>query len=57
MVDGLIEMFIGTPIGVFDPVLTLGVTGLYVAIGIYLQLGRRARLKKEQALMPVPIVK
>ena len=53
IVDGVIEQFIGTPMGVFDPVLTIGATGIYIVAGFLLQRGIRKRQLEEARVAPV----
>jgi RsiW-degrading membrane proteinase PrsW (M82 family) len=53
ILDGVIEQFVGTPMGVFDPVLTIGVTGVYIVLGYLLQRGIRKRQLEEARVAPV----
>ncbi len=48
-IDSIMQLAFGVPVPIFDPILTITVTGIYICIGAYLQLKMRDRLKT-----PVP---
>ncbi|HMK46330.1 MAG TPA: PrsW family intramembrane metalloprotease, partial [Methanocella sp.] len=48
ILDGIMQMVTHVPVPVFDPVLTLGMTGIYIILGVILQLKLGKRLKPQR---------
>ncbi|HMK47331.1 MAG TPA: PrsW family intramembrane metalloprotease [Methanocella sp.] len=48
ILDEIMQMFLSFPVPVFDPMLTLGMTGIYIILGVILQLKLGKRLKSQQ---------
>jgi RsiW-degrading membrane proteinase PrsW (M82 family) len=47
-IDSIMQIALGVPVPIFDPILTISVTGIYICIGAYLQLKMRDRLKSPE---------
>ena len=47
-VDSYVNITYGVPVPVFDPLLTISVTVIYICLGIYLQLQIKNRLKNKE---------
>lgn len=50
IIDAIMQTAMGVPLPVFDPLLTLGLTTIYIIIGVFLQL----RIKDRQRKQPKP---
>lgn len=47
ILDSIVQTAFGIPVPLFDPLLTIGVTAIYIFLGVYLQLRIKARLKAQ----------
>ncbi len=50
LIDSIMQIAFGVPVPIFDPILTIAVTVIYICVGAYLQLKMRDRLKSHDMM-------